>query len=138
MKRLTILLITRLECVELSDFRFTQLLSKIRRPIASPCKYTITRGKSCNYYGSNFYCTRSNCQFNLKSILDAGQSEFYTTPVPTTSPKPEKSIQEVNASPVVHVETISIKGARVEWSAVKEKGIPASRCRVICKTNVTT
>ncbi|KAM7542623.1 hypothetical protein Aperf_G00000002806 [Anoplocephala perfoliata] len=72
------------------------------------------------------------------SSSDAGENESYTTPVPTTSSRPEESIPEVNVSPDVHVETISSKNARVEWSAVKEKDIFASRYRVICKTNDTT
>lgn len=58
--------------------------------------------------------------------------------MPFTSQKSVEGIPEVTISPDVHVETISSKNAKVEWSAVKSKDVPASRYRLICETNDTS
>ncbi|VDO07767.1 unnamed protein product [Rodentolepis nana] len=62
--------------------------------------------------------------------------EEEVTETPMTTEQPEESdIPQVTAAPSVHAEVIDALSAKLEWTAVEDNNIPASRYRVICNTN---
>nr|CDS30311.2 Fibronectin type III [Hymenolepis microstoma] len=62
--------------------------------------------------------------------------EEKVTEAPMTTEQPEeRAIPEVAVAPSVHADVIDALSARVEWTAVEDHNIPASRYRVVCNTS---